>query len=134
MTDDQTFSTPEVCQATGATYRQLDYWTRQHVTPVKVDARGSGTKRLYTFEQACAARLAFVLAGLGATAATTRVAVADVLMDPSLWARVAVVHRDGRVDTAWDFERLDGGYIIDLPRERAIVIQALNDLRVAATH
>ena len=38
------------CQATGISYRQLDYWARTSlVVPSVRDASGSGTQRLYSF-------------------------------------------------------------------------------------
>lgn len=39
-----------VCQITGITYRQLDYWTRTDLVQSSVaDATGSGSQRLYSF-------------------------------------------------------------------------------------
>lgn len=39
-----------VCQITGITYRQLDYWTRTDLIVASVaDAAGSGSQRLYSF-------------------------------------------------------------------------------------
>jgi len=39
-----------VCRLTGVTYRQLDYWARTGlVTPSITAARGSGTKRAYSY-------------------------------------------------------------------------------------
>lgn len=39
---------PEVCELTGVTYRQLDYWARTDmVRPSVADAKGSGSQRLY---------------------------------------------------------------------------------------
>ena len=42
---------PQVCKIVGISYRQLDYWARTAlVTPSIQDARGSGSQRLYSFE------------------------------------------------------------------------------------
>ncbi|HWH33642.1 MAG TPA: MerR family transcriptional regulator [Egibacteraceae bacterium] len=42
---------PHVCKVVGITYRQLDYWTTTElVKPSIRDADGSGTQRLYAFE------------------------------------------------------------------------------------
>lgn len=42
---------PQVCKVVGITYRQLDYWTTTElITPSIRDADGSGTQRLYAFE------------------------------------------------------------------------------------
>ena len=41
---------PRVCKIVGITYRQLDYWARTGLLrPSLVDARGSGTQRLYSY-------------------------------------------------------------------------------------
>jgi len=41
---------PQVCQITGITYRQLDYWTRTNlIHPSVAEATGSGSQRLYGF-------------------------------------------------------------------------------------
>lgn len=41
---------PQVCQITGVTYRQLDYWTRTNlIHPSVAEATGSGSQRLYGF-------------------------------------------------------------------------------------
>jgi DNA-binding transcriptional MerR regulator len=42
---------PVVCEVVGVTYRQLDYWTTTGlVTPSVRGAEGSGSQRLYAFE------------------------------------------------------------------------------------
>ena len=46
----QGFRGPQVCTLVGITYRQLDYWARTGLLrPSVADARGSGTKRLYSY-------------------------------------------------------------------------------------
>ena len=41
---------PQVCKLIGISYRQLDYWARTGLLrPSVADARGSGTKRLYSY-------------------------------------------------------------------------------------
>ena len=48
---EQGFRVPEVCRIVGITYRQLDYWARTElVAPSIRDASGSGTQRLYSFQ------------------------------------------------------------------------------------
>ena len=48
---EQGFRAPEAKRIAGITYRQLDYWTRTGlVTPSVKDAHGSGTQRLYSFQ------------------------------------------------------------------------------------
>ena len=44
------FRGPQVCTIVGITYRQLDYWARTDlIRPSLVDAKGSGTQRLYSY-------------------------------------------------------------------------------------
>ena len=56
MTEPQTditlgFRSPQVCAVVGITYRQLDYWDRSGLLgPSLREASGSGTQRLYTFQ------------------------------------------------------------------------------------
>ncbi|MCA1839858.1 MAG: MerR family transcriptional regulator [Actinomycetota bacterium] len=45
------FRGPQVCNIVGISYRQLDYWARTGlVTPSIQPAQGSGSQRLYSFE------------------------------------------------------------------------------------
>jgi DNA-binding transcriptional MerR regulator len=45
------FRGPQVCKIVGITYRQLDYWARTGLaTPSVKEAEGSGSQRLYSFE------------------------------------------------------------------------------------
>jgi DNA-binding transcriptional MerR regulator len=51
MVDEQGYRVPEVCKVVGISYRQLDYWARTGlVRPSIRDAGGSGTQRLYSFQ------------------------------------------------------------------------------------
>jgi DNA-binding transcriptional MerR regulator len=44
------FSGPQVCTLVGITYRQLDYWARTGLlTPTIASAKGSGSKRRYSY-------------------------------------------------------------------------------------
>jgi DNA-binding transcriptional MerR regulator len=45
------YRVPEVTKVVGISYRQLDYWARTGlVRPSVKDAQGSGTQRLYSFQ------------------------------------------------------------------------------------
>jgi DNA-binding transcriptional MerR regulator len=45
------YRVPDVCRIVGISYRQLDYWARTGlVTPSIRDAHGSGSQRLYSFQ------------------------------------------------------------------------------------
>jgi|SRR5579875_447295 len=49
-TDAVGYRGPTVCKLIGITYRQLDYWARTGLLrPSVADARGSGSKRLYSY-------------------------------------------------------------------------------------
>jgi DNA-binding transcriptional MerR regulator len=51
MADEQGYRVPEVTRVVGISYRQLDYWARTElVRPSIRDAGGSGTQRLYSFQ------------------------------------------------------------------------------------
>jgi DNA-binding transcriptional MerR regulator len=48
---EQGFSGPKVSNIVGITYRQLDYWaTKGIVTPSIANAKGSGSRRRYSFQ------------------------------------------------------------------------------------
>ena len=45
------YRAPQVCKLVGITYRQLDYWARTNlIRPSLQEAHGSGSQRLYTFQ------------------------------------------------------------------------------------
>ena len=51
MAEQHGYRVPEVCRIIGISYRQLDYWARTElVRPSVRDAGGSGTQRLYSFQ------------------------------------------------------------------------------------
>jgi DNA-binding transcriptional MerR regulator len=51
MPEDEGYRIPDVQKIVGISYRQLDYWARTGlVRPSVRDAGGSGTQRLYSFE------------------------------------------------------------------------------------
>ena len=51
MVEEQGYRVPEVTRVVGISYRQLDYWARTGlVRPSIRDAGGSGTQRLYSFQ------------------------------------------------------------------------------------
>ena len=48
--DGEGYRGPQVCRLIGITYRQLDYWARTGLLrPSLAEARGSGSKRLYSY-------------------------------------------------------------------------------------
>lgn len=48
------YTTPEVCEIVGVSYRMLDYWCRQGHVTIDGDARGSGSRRRFTPDEVAA--------------------------------------------------------------------------------
>ena len=70
------YSGPTVCRLTGVTYRQLDYWARTDlVTPSVTAARGSGSKRLYSYGDLIEVKVIKSLLDAGVSLSRTRQAV-----------------------------------------------------------
>jgi DNA-binding transcriptional MerR regulator len=73
---EQGFRAPEAKRISGITYRQLDYWTRTGlVTPSINDAHGSGTQRLYSFQDLATLRVIKSLLDTGVSLQRVRKAV-----------------------------------------------------------
>jgi DNA-binding transcriptional MerR regulator len=74
--DDQGYRVPDVCKIVGISYRQLDYWTRTGlVRPSVRDARGSGTQRLYSFQDLALLRIIKKLLDTGVSLQQVRKAI-----------------------------------------------------------
>lgn len=84
---------PQTCKIVGITYRQLDYWTRTDlVTPSIQPATGSGTQRLYSFNDLLQLKVIKSLTDAGASLQKVRQAieyVRDHLDDD--WSKVTIV-------------------------------------------
>lgn len=73
---EQGYRVPEVTKIVGITYRQLDYWARTDlVTPSVRDASGSGSQRLYSFQDLVALRVIKNLLDTGVSLQRVRRAV-----------------------------------------------------------
>jgi DNA-binding transcriptional MerR regulator len=73
---EQGYRVPEVCRIVGITYRQLDYWARTElVIPSIKDATGSGSQRLYSFEDLVTLRVIKNLLDTGVSLQRVRTAV-----------------------------------------------------------
>jgi DNA-binding transcriptional MerR regulator len=73
---EQGYRVPEVCKIVGITYRQLDYWARTDlVTPSVRDATGSGSQRLYSFQDLVTLRVIKSLLDTGVSLQRVRKAV-----------------------------------------------------------
>jgi len=74
--DEQGYRVPDVCRIVGISYRQLDYWTRTGlVRPSVRDARGSGTQRLYAFQDLALLRIIKKLLDTGVSLQQVRKAI-----------------------------------------------------------
>ncbi|MFT5223465.1 MAG: DNA-binding transcriptional MerR regulator [Glaciecola sp.] len=70
---------PNVCKIVGITYRQLDYWARTDlVMPSVQEAKGSGTQRLYGFDDIVQLRVVKKLLDTGVSLQRVRTAVEDL--------------------------------------------------------
>jgi DNA-binding transcriptional MerR regulator len=77
--NEEGFRAPEAKRITGITYRQLDYWTRTGlVTPSVRDAHGSGSQRLYSFQDLATLRVIKGLLDTGVSLQRVRKAVAHL--------------------------------------------------------
>jgi len=75
------FRGPTVCRTVGISYRQLDYWARTGlVTPSVRDADGSGSQRMYSFNDVVQLRVIKKLIDAGVSLPKIRRAV-DYLRD-----------------------------------------------------
>jgi len=76
MSEEQGYRVPEVTKAVGISYRQLDYWARTGlVTPSIREAGGSGTQRLYSFQDMLVLRIIKKLLDAGVALQQIRKAV-----------------------------------------------------------
>lgn len=80
-TDGQGFRAPQVCKVVGITYRQLDYWARTDLlVPSLQDAHGSGSQRLYSFQDVVQLRVVKRLLDAGMSLKKIRTAM-DLLRE-----------------------------------------------------
>lgn len=84
---------PQACKIVGITYRQLDYWTRTGlIIPSLQQASGSGSQRLFSFNDLLQLKVIKSLADAGASLQKIRQAidyVRDHLADD--WSRLTIV-------------------------------------------
>jgi len=73
---EQGFSGPQVCAIVGVTYRQLDYWARTELlTPSVAEAKGSGSKRRYSYHDVVSLKVIKQLLDAGLSLQAARRAV-----------------------------------------------------------
>jgi len=86
---EQGYRVPEVCKIVGISYRQLDYWARTGlVRPSIKDAQGSGSQRLYSFQDLLLLKLIKRMRDSGVDLASIRKAMKTLrnLDEPALGA------------------------------------------------
>lgn len=75
------YRAPQVCRLVGITYRQLDYWARTDlIRPSLQQAQGSGSQRLYSFEDVVQLKVIKRLLDAGMSLKKIRFAV-DILRE-----------------------------------------------------
>ena len=118
----QGYRGPQTCKIVGITYRQLDYWTRTGlVAPTIQEAQGSGTQRLYSFNDLLQLKVIKSLTDAGASLQKVRQAidyVRDHLDDD--WSRVTIV-----TDGAGVYACTSDAEVVDLLRKGQGVLGAI---------
>lgn len=102
-----------MCTIVGITYRQLDYWARTDlVRPSVTDARGSGTKRRYSYRDLVRLKVVKSLLDAGVKLQTARKAI-EYLRDDlgDQWETASIVLDGGNSVFA-----RDGDALVDLVR------------------
>jgi DNA-binding transcriptional MerR regulator len=91
--DEAGYRGPQACNIVGITYRQLDYWTRTGlVSPTVRTAKGSGTQRLYSFNDLLQLKVIKSLTDAGASLQKVRQALDYVKSDLDAdWATLTIV-------------------------------------------
>lgn len=113
---------PQACKIVDITYRQLDYWTRTGlVVPSIQAAQGSGTQRLYSFNDLLQLKVIKSLTDAGASLQKVRQAidyVRDDLEDD--WSKVTIV-----TDGAGVYACTSDAEVVDLLRNGQGVLGAV---------
>jgi DNA-binding transcriptional MerR regulator len=122
------FSTVEVCEITGASYRQVDYWVRCGVVCPTRAARGSGSQRRFGRDHLALVRALLLLAGLGASNDVRRRFAHALMSRPEMFDGQVVVDKDGVAYRVGDGS-LPDGWIVDLAAAEAWVEDREEDRR-----
>ncbi|MDQ3914162.1 MAG: MerR family transcriptional regulator [Actinomycetota bacterium] len=133
---------PQTCKIVGITYRQLDYWTRTGlIEPSIQSATGSGTQRLYSFNDLLQLKVIKSLIDAGASLQKVRQAIDYVRkhVDDD-WSKVNIVANASGVYALTQEEVFDLirngqgvlGAVVALDRVREQLTGTLRELRPAA--
>ena len=113
---------PQACKIVGITYRQLDYWTRTKlVEPSLNPATGSGSQRLYSFNDLLQLKIIKNLLDAGASLQKVREAIKhaqQTLTDD--WSQVTIV-----ADQSGVYALTSEAEVIDLLRRGQGVLGAV---------
>ncbi len=119
---------PQACAIVGITYRQLDYWARtDFIRPALADASGSGSQRLYSYQDLVQLRIIKQLLAGGLSLKAVRSAMIELrklLDDDATGADLIVVGKKS-------VYLRDGEDLIDLLRRQQLVmgiVVSLSDL------
>jgi len=119
---EQGYRGPQACKIVGITYRQLDYWTRTDlVTPSLQEATGSGSQRLYSFNDLLQLKVIKSLTDAGASLQKVRQAIDYVgeNLDDN-WSQVTIV-----ADGAGVYACTTDEQVVDLLRKGQGVLGAV---------
>lgn len=90
------YRAPTVCNATGVTYRQLDYWTRTGlIEPSLKTAQGSGSQRLYSFHDLLTVKVIRKLLEAGVSLQQVRLAITHLRSLPDEQLSTVTLISDG---------------------------------------
>lgn len=96
---------PAVCKIAGISYRQLDYWTTTGlVTPSVRNAEGSGSQRLYSFEDIVQLKVIKSLLDTGVSLQRIRAAI-EFVRERGLTLKHLTLMSDGKKVYAFDDQR-----------------------------
>lgn len=113
---------PQACKIVDISYRQLDYWTRTGlVEPSLQPAQGSGTQRLYSFNDLLQLKVIKSLTDAGASLQKVRQAIDYVRNNLSDdWSQVTIV-----TDGAGVYACTSDAEVVDLLRSGQGVLGAI---------
>jgi len=120
--DESGYRGPQTCKIVGITYRQLDYWTRTGlVVPTVQAAKGSGTQRMYAFNDLLQLKVIKSLTDAGASLQKVRQAL-DYVRDELKgdWTKLTIV-----TDGAGVYACTSDAEVIDLLRSGQGVLGAV---------
>jgi DNA-binding transcriptional MerR regulator len=119
----QGYSGKRAAEIVGITYRQLDYWARTDlIRPSLTDASGSGSRRLYAYEDLLELRIVKQLLDAGIKLEMVRQVFAE------LWRLVGDQIASAKlvIDGASVALALDDGQLLDLVKQGQGVLNIMN--------